>query len=104
MRGMTFHADPARVDLFIGLAGVLAVVAAATIVAEGGAALLPAALTAVLVANIATFGVAGVLWRNARPSSLIGTLLLVEGLLVAVSSLAALRSPGFYTVGVIANW
>src|SRR4051812_36707079 len=103
MRGVGFGAAPARADLFIILAGVVAVVAAA-IAADGGAAAAPTVLTVVLAANIATFAMAGLLWRNSRPSSRIGTLLLLEALLVAVSSLAASRHPDAHLVGVLAAW
>ena len=104
MRGVAFGAAPARTDILIGLAGAVAIVAAATIVAEGGASAEPTALTAVLVANIATLTIAGVLWRNSRPSSRIGTLLLGEGLLVAFSSLVGSRNPGVHVAGVLAGW
>jgi signal transduction histidine kinase len=103
MRGVGFGAAPARADLLVLLAAVVAV-AGAAIAAEGGAAAEPTALTAVLVANIATFAVAGLLWRHSRPSSIIGALLLLEGSLVAVSSLAGLRNPSAHLVGVLAGW
>src|SRR4029077_18532498 len=103
MRGAGFGAAPARADLFVALATVVAV-AAAAIAAGGGAASEPPVLTAVLAANIATFAVAGLLWRHSRPSSPIGALLLLEGLLVAVSSLAGLRNPGAHVIGVLAAW
>ena len=77
--GVAFGAALARTDLLVGLAAVVAVAAAAAIVAEGGAVAEPTALTAVLVANIATLAVAGLLWRNSRPASRIGTLLLARG-------------------------
>lgn len=104
MRGVAFGAAPARSDLLVCLAAAVAVGASVAIVAMGGGTAEPTALTAVLVANIATFALAGLLWRNARPSSSIGTLLLLEGLLIAVSSLTGLRNPGGYTVGVVAGW
>ncbi|HEY2355346.1 MAG TPA: histidine kinase [Gaiellaceae bacterium] len=103
IHGAAFGAAPGRSDLVVGLAAVAAV-AVVAVVAEGGAASDPAAFTAVLAANVATFVVAGLLWRNSRPSSLIGPLLLVEGLLVAVSALAGSRGPVPHLVGVIAGW
>jgi signal transduction histidine kinase len=99
-----FGATTARADVVVAVAAAIAVATAAAIVAEGGAASEPAALTAVLVANIATLAVAGLLWRSSRPSSRIGTLLLLEGLLVAVSSLAASSDPAAHRVGVLAAW
>jgi signal transduction histidine kinase len=103
MRSVVLGVEPTKVDLVVGLVTVLAVAVAAVIVADGGAAGEPTALTAVLVANIATLAVAGVLWRNSRPSSRIGALLLFEGALVAVSSLTGSRNPSLHVVGFLAG-
>jgi signal transduction histidine kinase len=99
-----FGATVARTDLLVAFTAAIAVAAAVAMVAEGGAASDPAALTAVLVSNIATLAVAGLLWRHSRPASLIGSLLLLEGLLVAISALAASRNPNAHLVGVLAGW
>jgi signal transduction histidine kinase len=104
MDGVAFGAALSRTDIVVGLAALVAAAAAAAIIAEGGAVAEPTALTAVLVANIATLAVAGLLWRRSRPASHVGTLLLVEGLLVAVSSLVGSPDPGVHLVGVLAGW
>jgi signal transduction histidine kinase len=101
---VAFGAAPARTDILVGLAALVAAAAAAAIIAEGGAVAEPTALTAVLVANIATLAVAGLLWRKTRPASRLGALLLVEGLLVAVSSLVGSPNPRVHVVGVLAGW
>jgi signal transduction histidine kinase len=58
----------------------------------------------VLVANIATLLVGGLLWRHARPSSPFGYLLLGEAVLVFFSSLAGSSVPVLYLLGVLGAW
>ena len=77
---------------------------AAAIVLTGGVAADPIALAAVLVANVGTLGLSGLLWRRARPWSFFGMLLLAEGVLVVVSSLAGASASGLYLVGVLGGW
>ena len=101
---VAFGAKLARADVLVGLAALVAAAAAAAIIAAGEAVAEPTALTAVLVANIATLAVAGRMWRRSRPASRVGTLLLVEGLFIAVSSLVGSPNPGAHVVGVLAWW
>jgi signal transduction histidine kinase len=78
--------------------------AAAAIVATGGVLSDPTAFAAVVVANIATLALGGVAWRRGRPSSLFGNLLLAEGVLVFVSSLAGSPDSVLHLVGVLGIW
>jgi signal transduction histidine kinase len=77
---------------------------AVVIVSTGGVASNPTAFAAVLAANIATYALAGLLWRHARPSSAFGTLLLGQAALIVLTSLAGSSVSGLYLVGVLAGW
>ena len=78
--------------------------AAAAIVATGGVVSEPSLFAAVLVANIVTLGLGGLVWRRGRPASLFGNLLLAEGVLVFVSSLSGASSPALYLIGMLGVW
>jgi len=78
--------------------------AAAVIVATGGVAREPTAFAAVLVANIATLALGGLVWRRGRPSSVFGNLLLAEGALVLISSLAGSPNSVLHLIGMLAVW
>jgi signal transduction histidine kinase len=91
-------------DLVVGAAAVAGAGVSAAIVLTGGVATDPIALAAVLFANVAALSLSGQLWRRARPSSSFGMLLLVEGLLVVVSSLAGSSASGLYLIGVLGGW
>ena len=91
-------------DLAVAGATLVGAGVAAAIVLTGGVATDRTALAAVLVANVAALGVSGQLWRRARPASSFGMLLLAEGALVVVSSLAGASASGLYLVGVLGGW
>jgi signal transduction histidine kinase len=78
--------------------------AGAAIVATGGVVSESTAFAAVLVANIATLALGGLVWRRGRPSSAFGNLLLVEGALVVLSSLAGASDSVLYLIGMLAVW
>ena len=78
--------------------------AAAAIVATGGVAGEPSLFAAVLVANIVTLALGGLVWRRGRPSSLFGYLLLAEGALVFLSSLSGSPSSILYLIGMLGVW
>ena len=59
---------------------------------------------AVLVANIVTLALGGLVWRRGRPSSLFGNLLLAEGVLVFVSSLSGSPNSTLYLIGMLGVW
>ena len=94
----------ALLDVAVGVGTFVAACGATTLVLTGGAATNPTTIAAVLVANMATYALAGVLWRHGRPSSSFGTLLLVEGLLIGLTSLSGSSVSGVYLVGVLAGW
>jgi signal transduction histidine kinase len=102
--GAAFGGGPAGSDLAVTGLAVFGAAAAATITLTGGVAPQPTLTAAVLVANIVILAVAGLLWRHGRPSSVLGTLLLAEALLVGLSSLAGSPTPGVYLVGIFAGW
>jgi signal transduction histidine kinase len=91
-------------DLAIIAVAFAAASSAAAIVATGGVASEPTAFVAVLVANIATLALGGLVWRRGRPSSVFGGLLLAEGVLVFVSSLSGSPSSGLHLVGMLGVW
>jgi len=77
---------------------------AVVIVSTGGVASNPTAFAAVLAANTVTYALAGLLWRYARPSSAVGTLLLGQTALIILTSLAGSSVPELYLVGILAGW
>ncbi|HEU5244411.1 MAG TPA: histidine kinase [Gaiellaceae bacterium] len=77
---------------------------AAAIVATGGVASAPELFAAVLVANIAAVALGGLIWRRGRPSSMFGNLLLAEGVLLVISSLAGSRVSVLYLIGMLGVW
>jgi Uncharacterized protein (ATP-grasp superfamily) len=96
---------PLRVsDLAVIVAAFACATAAAAIVATGGVVSEPRLFAAVLVANIVTLALGGLVWRRGRPSSLFGNLLLAEGLLVFVSSLSGAPNSALYLIGMLGVW
>jgi signal transduction histidine kinase len=91
-------------DLAAIVAAFACAAAAAAIVATGGVAGEPSLFAAVLVANIVTLALGGLVWRRGRPSSLFGYLLLAEGVLVFVSSLSGSPSSILYLIGMLGVW
>jgi signal transduction histidine kinase len=77
---------------------------AAAIVATGGVVSEPRLFAAVLVANIVTLALGGLVWRRGRPASLFGNLLLAEGVLVFVSSLSGAPNSALYLIGMLGVW
>ena len=104
LREAAFGDGPAKSDLVIVGFAVAGAGAAATIIITGGVVQPPMLFAATLIANIVTFAVAGLLWRHGRPSSLLGTLLIAEALLLCLSSFAGSPTPGIYLVGIFAGW
>lgn len=85
----------------VGLAGACAAV---VLVVTGGGATDTSEFAAVLVANIATLVVGGLVWRHGRPFSPFGYLLFAEAALVFVSSFAGSSVSVLYLVGVFGAW
>ena len=104
LRDSAFGTVPERSDLAVVAVSFAAAAVAVAIVATGNVVSGPSLFAAVLVANIVTLGLGGLVWRRGRPSSLFGNLLLAEGVLVAVSSLSGSPSSGLYLVGMLAVW
>jgi len=98
-------AQPSRGwNLAIAAAGAAGACAAAAIVLAGGVGGESSLFAAVLVANIATLAVGGLVWRHGRPASSFGNLLLAEGLLVVVASLAGSPVRVLYLIGILGSW
>jgi signal transduction histidine kinase len=93
-----------RLDLVVVAIVFAGSCAAVAVVATGGVATNPTAFAAVLVANIVTLALGGLLWLHGRPSSSFGYLLLAQGLLVLVSSLAGSSVPALYLIGNLGVW
>ncbi len=91
-------------DLAVIVAAFACAAAAAAIVATGGVVSEPSLFAAVLVANIVTLALGGLVWRRGRPSSLFGNLLLAEGALVFVSSLSGAPNSTLYLIGMLGVW
>ena len=91
-------------DLAIAAAAVAGCCAAVLIIATGGVAADPTTFAAVLVANVVTLTIGGLLWRHGRPSSAFGYLLLAESVLTLVSALAGSSAPTAYLVGLLGGW
>ncbi len=104
LRDSAFGTALQRSDLAVIAVAFAGAAAAAAIVATGGVASAPTAFTAVLVANIVTLAVGGLAWRRGRPSSLFGSLLLAEGVLVFVSSLSGSPDSVLHLIGLLGIW
>jgi signal transduction histidine kinase len=91
-------------DLVVVGVGLAAACTAAAIVATGGVATDPSAYAAVLVANIVTLVVGGLLWRHGRPLSPFGYLLLAEAVPVFISSFAGSSVSALYLLGSLGAW
>jgi signal transduction histidine kinase len=103
-RDPSFGTPLRRSDLVAVALGVAGVSIAVALVLTGGVATDTTEFAAVLVANIATLLVGGLLWRHARPSSPFGYLLLGEAVLVFLSSLGGSSVPALYLLGVLGAW
>lgn len=104
LRDSAFGSALQRADLAVIAVAFAAAAAAAAIVATGDVVGAPSLFAAVLVANITTLGLGGLVWRRGRPSSLFGNLLLAEGALIFVSSLSGSPSSVLYLIGMLGVW
>ena len=91
-------------DLAIGAVALAGACAAAAIVTTGGVARDATAFAAVLVANIGTYALGGLVWRHGRPASAFGNLLLAQSLLVFVSSLLGSPVAALHLIGILGAW
>jgi signal transduction histidine kinase len=104
LRESAFGPSLRRLDRVILAIAVAAVSAATVIITTGGVASQPSVFAAVLVANIAVYFLAALLWRHGRPYSHFGTLLLVEAFLQTIASLVGSPVAGLYLIGVLGGW
>jgi signal transduction histidine kinase len=91
-------------ELAVGAVALALSAAVAALVATGGVSQDPKGQATVLVLNILTLALAGLLWLRARPGSPVGRALLGLGLLVALSGLAGSSVPAVYFVGILFGW
>ncbi|MFL5943345.1 MAG: histidine kinase [Gaiellaceae bacterium] len=103
-RNSGFGTPLRRSDLALAAVAGLGACVAVVIVSTGGVASNPTAFAGVLAANTVTYALAGLLWRYARPSSAVGTLLLGQTALIILTSLAGSSVPELYLVGILAGW
>jgi signal transduction histidine kinase len=103
-RDPSFGTPLRRSDLVAVVLGLAGLSIAVALVLTGGVATDTTGFAAVLVANIATLLVGGLLWRHARPSSPFGYLLLGESVLVFLSSFGGSSVPALYLLGVLGAW
>jgi signal transduction histidine kinase len=104
LRDSAFGTALRRPDLAVIALAFACAAAATAIVSTGGVATEPTAFAAVLVANILTLALGGLVWRRGRPSSLFGSLLLAEGMLVFLSSLSGSPNSVLHLVGMLGSW
>jgi signal transduction histidine kinase len=104
LRDPAFGSGAHRFDLAVIAAAFAGATFAATIVAAGGVVDEPGLFAAVLVANIVTVAAGALIWRRGRPSSSFANLLLAEGVLLVVSSLAGSPSPVVHLSGMLGVW
>jgi len=104
LRDPAFGGGVRNADVVVIAVALAAASAAAAIVATGGVASDPTTVATVLVANIATLAVGGLIWRRGRPASSFGNLLLAEGVLVFVSSLSGSANSGAHLIGMLGGW
>jgi signal transduction histidine kinase len=103
-RDPAFGTPLRRFDLAVAAVALAGACAAVVIVTTGGVAVDSSAFAAVLVADIVSLTVGGLLWRHGRPASAFGYLLLAEALLVVVSSLSGSPVPTLYLIGALGAW
>jgi signal transduction histidine kinase len=104
LRDAAFGAGLRRSDLAVIAVALAGAAAAAAIVATGGVTSDPTTVATVLVANIAALALGGLIWRRGRPASSFGNLLLAEGVLVLISSLAGSSSSVVHLIGMLGGW
>jgi signal transduction histidine kinase len=104
LRDAAFGAGVRKSDLAVIAVAVAGASAAAAIVATGGVTTDPTMVATVFVANIAALALGGLIWRRGRPASSFGNLLLAEGVLVLVSSLAGSSSSVVHLIGMLGGW
>jgi signal transduction histidine kinase len=104
LRDAAFGAGVRQSDLVVIAVAFAGAFAAAAIVATGGVTTDPTMVATVLVANIAALALGGLIWRRGRPTSSFGNLLLAEGVLVLISSLAGSSSSVVHLVGMLGGW
>ena len=104
LRDAAFGSGVRKSDLYVIAAAFVGAAAAAAIVATGGVTSDPTTVATVLVANIAAVALGGLIWRRGRPSSSFGNLLLAEGVLVLVSSLAGSPNSVLHLIGILGGW
>jgi signal transduction histidine kinase len=104
LRHSAFGTALQRPDLAVIALAFACAGAAAAIVATGGVATEETAFAAVLVANILTLALGGLVWRRGRPTSFFGNLLLAEGVLVFLSSLSGSHVSVLYLIGMLGGW
>ena len=103
-RDPAFGTPLRRSDLVAVALGIAGLSIAVVLVLTGGVATDTTEFAAVIVANVATLLVGGLLWRHARPSSPFGYLLLGEAALVFLSSFGGSSVPALYLLGVLGAW
>lgn len=103
-RDPAFGTPLRKTDLAVAAIAFAGACAAVAVVTTGGVAPDTSAFAAVLVANIVTFTIGGLLWRHGRPASSFGYLLLGEALLVFLSSFGGSSVPALYLVGIFGTW
>ena len=104
LRDSAFGIALQKSDLAVIAVALAGAGAAAAVVTSGNVASQPALFAAVLVANIASVVIGGLIWRRARPSSFFGNLLLAEGALLVLSSLAGSSVSVLHLIGMLGVW
>lgn len=104
LRDAAFGTSLKKSDLAVIVVASAGAVAAAVIVATGDVVSEPTLFAAVLVANIAVVALGALVWRRGRPSSSFGNLLLAEGALLVLSSLAGAPVPVLHLIGMLGVW
>lgn len=104
LRDAAFGTSLEWADLAVIAVASAGAAAAAAVVVTGGVAAQPTLFAAVLVANIVSVALGGLIWRRGRPASAFGNLLLAEGALLVLSSLAGSPRPVIHLVGMLGVW
>jgi signal transduction histidine kinase len=91
-------------ELAVAAAALLVSAAVAALVITGGVSQDPKGQATVIVFNILTLALAGLLWLRARPTSPLGRVLLGMGLLVALPGLTGSSVPAVYFLGILFGW
>ena len=93
---------PAEIGIVVG--ALATAFGAVVLITTGGVVTDPVGFSIAVAANVLGVALAGLLWVRSRPWSVFGRVLLVQTVLVGLTSLLGVAVPGFFIAGVVVQW